>query len=53
MERNNGAMVGAKAYTEVNWTDGIDQKTGRPLDYDPSKDVQLYSGSARRPATPT
>ena len=44
MERNNGAMVGAKAYTEVNWTAGIDQKTGRPLDYDPSKDVQLYSG---------
>jgi alcohol dehydrogenase (cytochrome c) len=46
MERNNGAMVGAKPYTEVNWTKGIDQKTGKPLDYDPSKDVQSYSGLA-------
>jgi alcohol dehydrogenase (cytochrome c) len=46
MERNNGAMVGAKPYMEVNWTKGIDQKTGRPIDYDPSKDVQTYSGLA-------
>ena len=37
-------MVGAKPYTNVNWTAGIDQKTGKPLDYDPSKDVQTYSG---------
>src|SRR6266478_5420058 len=46
MERNNGAMVGAKPYMEVNWTKGIDQKTGRPIDYDPNKDVQTYSGIA-------
>ena len=46
MERNNGAMVGAKPYMEVNWTKGIDQKTGKPLDYDPAKDVQTYSGIA-------
>jgi len=46
MERNNGAIVGAKPYTEVNWTSGIDQKTGKPVDYDPSKDVQTYSGLA-------
>jgi alcohol dehydrogenase (cytochrome c) len=46
MERNNGAMVGAKPYTDVNWTKGIDQKTGKPLDYDPNKDVQTYSGLA-------
>src|SRR5260221_6077290 len=46
MERNNGAMVGAKPYMEVNWTKGIDQKTGRPIDYDPNKDVQVYSGIA-------
>ena len=31
---------------EVNWTKGIDQKTGKPLDYDPSKDIQTYSGVA-------
>jgi len=46
MERNNGAMVGAKPYMEVNWTKGIDQKTGKPIDYDPNKDVQTYSGMA-------
>jgi len=46
MERNNGVMVGAKPYMEVNWTKGIDQKTGKPLDYDPNKDVQTYSGIA-------
>ena len=46
MERNNGAIVGAKPYMEVNWTKGIDQKTGKPLDYDPAKDVQTYSGLA-------
>jgi alcohol dehydrogenase (cytochrome c) len=44
MERANGAMVLAKPYTEVNWTKGIDQKTGKPLDYDPAKDIQTYAG---------
>jgi alcohol dehydrogenase (cytochrome c) len=28
----------------VNWTKGIDQKTGKPVDYDPSKDIQSYAG---------
>jgi alcohol dehydrogenase (cytochrome c) len=47
MERASGAMVGAKPYVDnVNWTKGIDQKTGKPLDYDPNKDVQTYSGLA-------
>src|ERR1700722_7498824 len=47
MEPASGAMVGAKPYVEeVNWTKGIDQKTGKPLDYDASKDVQTYSGIA-------
>jgi alcohol dehydrogenase (cytochrome c) len=45
MDRNNGAMVGAKPYMDnVNWTKGIDQKTGRPLDYDANKDIQTYAG---------
>jgi alcohol dehydrogenase (cytochrome c) len=44
MERANGAMVLAKPYVEVNWTKGIDQKTGKPLDYDPGKDIQTYAG---------
>jgi alcohol dehydrogenase (cytochrome c) len=45
MERANGAMVLAKPYMEVNWTRGIDQKTGKPLDYDPAKDIQTYAGT--------
>src|SRR5580693_2422289 len=45
MERSNGQMVLAKPYMDnVNWTKGIHQKTGKPLDYDPSKDIQIYAG---------
>jgi alcohol dehydrogenase (cytochrome c) len=45
MDRSNGTMVGAKPYMDnVNWTKGIDQKTGKPLDYDPNKDIQTYAG---------
>ncbi len=43
-DRFNGQSVLAKPYTEVNWTKGIDQKTGKPLDYDPGKDIQTYAG---------
>jgi alcohol dehydrogenase (cytochrome c) len=44
MERANGVIALAKPYTDVNWTKGIDQKTGKPLDYDPAKDIQTYAG---------
>jgi alcohol dehydrogenase (cytochrome c) len=45
MDRHNGQIIGAKPYVDnVNWTKGIDQKTGKPLDYDPNKDVQTYAG---------
>jgi alcohol dehydrogenase (cytochrome c) len=44
MDRFNGQTVLAKPYIEVNWTKGIDQKTGKPLDYDPNKDIQTYAG---------
>jgi alcohol dehydrogenase (cytochrome c) len=43
-ERANGQTVLAKPYTEVNSTKGIDQKTGKPLDYDPGKDIQTCAG---------
>ena len=50
MERNNGQTLLARPYLEnVNWTKGIDQKTGKPVDYVPGADIQLYSGAA----TPT
>jgi alcohol dehydrogenase (cytochrome c) len=44
-ERSNGQTLLAKPYVEnINWTKGIDQKTGKPVDYDSSKDLQVYSG---------
>jgi alcohol dehydrogenase (cytochrome c) len=51
MERGNGQMVSVKPYMQnINWTKGIDQKTGRPLDYDPNKDIQTYAGVANQAA---
>jgi alcohol dehydrogenase (cytochrome c) len=44
MDRHNGQIIGAKPYTDVNWTKGIDQKTGKPIEYDPAKDIQVYAG---------
>jgi alcohol dehydrogenase (cytochrome c) len=44
MDRHNGEFIGAKPYVDVNWTKGIDQKTGKPIDYDPSKEIQTYAG---------
>jgi alcohol dehydrogenase (cytochrome c) len=45
MERNNGQVVLAKPYMDnIIWTKGIDQKTGKPVDYDPKLDLQVYSG---------
>ena len=54
-ERANGQNVLAKPYLEnINWTKGIDQKTGKPVDYDPSKDIQVYSGLQNQtPQQPT
>ena len=44
-ERSNGQTLLAKPYVEnINWTAGIDQKTGKPVDYDPNKDIQTYNG---------
>ena len=44
-ERSNGQTLLAKPYVEnINWTKGIDQKTGKPVDYDPNRDIQIYSG---------
>jgi alcohol dehydrogenase (cytochrome c) len=43
LDRTNGAFVAGKQYVdELNWTRGLDPKTGLPLDYDPTKDVQIY-----------
>jgi alcohol dehydrogenase (cytochrome c) len=45
LDRANGQFIRADQFQEkVTWTKGIDPKTGKPVDYDPSKDVQLYAG---------
>jgi alcohol dehydrogenase (cytochrome c) len=45
MDRYNGQTLVAKPpYMDVNWAKGIDQKTGKPIDYDASKDIQSYAG---------
>jgi alcohol dehydrogenase (cytochrome c) len=52
LERANGQTLLAKPYVDpINWTSGIDQKTGKPLDYDPNKDVQTYSGRQNQTVT--
>ena len=37
LDRTNGSFVAGKQYVdELNWTPGLDPKTGRPLNYDPN-----------------
>jgi len=48
IDRTNGRFIKAEKYVnDLNWTKGIDPKTGRPLDYDPKLDVQVYNPAAR------
>jgi alcohol dehydrogenase (cytochrome c) len=43
LDRTNGNFIAAQQYVmKVNWTDGIDPKTGKPVEYDPKKDLQVY-----------
>ncbi len=54
LDRTNGSFVAGKQYVdELNWTPGLDPKTGKPLNYDPAKDVQAYApgshGSRAKP----
>ena len=43
LDRANGQFIAAQQYAvKVNWTDGIDPKTGKPVEYDPNKDLQVY-----------
>ncbi len=55
LDRVNGAFVAGKQYVDqLTWTRGLDPKTGRPLDYDPDKDVQPYvAGSHPSRANPS
>jgi alcohol dehydrogenase (cytochrome c) len=54
LDRINGAFIAGKQYVdELTWTKGLDPKTGRPLDYDPNKNVQTYvAGTTATRANP-
>lgn len=54
-EAANGRFMKANAYMDgINWTAGIDPKTGLPVDYDPNSEIQEYAGTAfRTPEEPT
>jgi alcohol dehydrogenase (cytochrome c) len=44
LDRYNGQFLKAVPYSaKITWTKGIDPKTGRPVDYDPNKDVQSFA----------
>jgi alcohol dehydrogenase (cytochrome c) len=54
LDRTNGSFVAGKQYVDqLNWTPGLDPKTGRPLNYDPNVNVQIYAegshGTRARP----
>ena len=43
LDRVNGEFISANQYVnELNWTDGIDPKTGKPLGYNPQARLQEY-----------
>jgi alcohol dehydrogenase (cytochrome c) len=48
LDRTNGKFIKAEKYVnDLNWTKGIDPKTGKPLEYSAKLDVQLYNPEAR------
>jgi alcohol dehydrogenase (cytochrome c) len=47
LDRLNGSFIAGKQYVdELNWSPGLDPKTGRPLSYDPNSDVQMYGAGS-------
>ena len=53
LDRASGQFLRADQYQEkVTWTKGIDAKTGKPLDYDPTLAVQRYAGLGQRRGKP-
>jgi alcohol dehydrogenase (cytochrome c) len=48
LDRNNGSFIKGMQYvSDLNWTKGLDPKTGKPVEYDPKLDVQAYVPEAR------
>jgi alcohol dehydrogenase (cytochrome c) len=48
LDRTNGEFLrGVQYVNDLNWTKGLNPKTGMPLEYDPKLDVQIYNPDAR------
>ena len=48
LDRTNGEFLRGEQYvSDLNWTKGLNPRTGKPLDYDPNLDVQMYNPAAR------
>src|SRR5581483_1723241 len=48
LDRTNGRFIKATQYVnDLNWTKGIDPETGKPVEYNPKIDVQIYNPDAR------
>ena len=44
LDRASGAYINSTTYvSNLNWTEGIDPKTGLPLEYDPEASLQTYA----------
>jgi quinohemoprotein ethanol dehydrogenase len=48
IDRENGTVISAKPYTFVNWTTGVDLKTGRPIETETAR----YAEGDRPPIVP-
>ena len=48
LDRTNGRFIkGSQYVNDVNWTKGLDPETGKPVEYNPKLDVQIYNPEAR------
>ncbi len=44
LDRTNGSYIQSGQYvSKLTWTKGLDPKTGKPLEYDPTKSLQTYA----------
>jgi alcohol dehydrogenase (cytochrome c) len=48
LDRNDGTFINGTQYVyDLNWTAGLDPKTGKPLEYDPTRAIQTYIPATR------
>lgn len=47
IDRSNGSFIYGLPYVKrLNWTAGLNAKTGKPIEYDPEQNIQHYAGLA-------